>query len=229
VNTTPSHPPHLKLEITQENYERAITAKSSACVVADAIKQHYPRFSSIHVDVATIRVTDKQLGVRYTYLTPPSVAETLLYFDQGWREESLPKKLRIREVIRVTPITRTRSSLRMTAERRAVRLAELEAKEQGGEELSREEKVSLTKLRNPQVPPDRPTTYGPKAVEIIGDQVIQHGRPPKYPKRSESLLDDRTRHFGQKSAKPSAVLQKTIDEAVEAGIKADRAKRAKSK
>jgi hypothetical protein len=228
VNITPL-PPHLQLEITPENYERAVTAKSSACVVADAIREQYPRFSNVHVDVATIRVTDKELGVRYTYLTPPSVAETLLFFDQGWREENLPKKLRVRECFRVTPITRRASSLKMTAERRAERLTELEAKEQSGEELSREEKVSLAKLRNPQAPPARPTTWGPKTVEVVGDQVIQQGRPPKYPTRSASLLDDRTRHFGQKSAKPNEVLQKAMDDAFEAGRQAERAKRAKSK
>ena len=131
--------PRLKIDITEENYKRAVCAKSSACLVADAIKEQYPEFSRVHVDVATIRVTDKDRGVRYTYLTPKAVAETLLFFDQGWTEDTFPKTLRIREAVRVTPIIRTPNNLKMADEQRADRLSELEAKEQNGEELTRDE------------------------------------------------------------------------------------------
>jgi hypothetical protein len=217
--------PEMKLEITKENYDRAITANSSACLVADAIKEQYPRFSNVKVDVATVRITDKQRGCRYIYLTTPKVAETLLYFDQGWPEKVFPKKLRIRNPVRILPITRSESSVKARMAKNATRRAELEAKEQGGEVLTEKEKASLTKLRNPAPKVSRAKSYGPATVEQVGDDVIVRGGvPPKYPKRAANLLDQRTRHFGAKSAQPSEVFQ----EAVKQAVAADRKKRRKS-
>ena len=84
--------PELRLEITNENYERAKIAKSGSCLVADAIRQQYPRFSNLSVDAATVRFSDKERGERYIYITPPSIWEVLLAFDQGWRRENSSQK-----------------------------------------------------------------------------------------------------------------------------------------
>lgn len=219
----------LRFEITQENYERAITANSGGCLVADAIKEQYPQFSNVKVDVATVRFTDKGRGMRYVYLTTPSVRDALLYFDQGWKEEELPKMLRLRTMLKIIPITRSASMVKTTAERRAARLAELETKEQGGEQLTSHEKSVLTRLQNPKETPVRPTTYGPMETEVVkGDEVIVRGRPEKktaYRLHQANMLAGRDRHFGAKTAKPSAVFQ----EAVKAAVQADRAERGKKK
>jgi hypothetical protein len=170
----------LRFEITKENYERAITANSGGCLVADAFQEKYPQFSNVKVDAATVRFSDKEHGVRYIYLTPPSVRDVLLYFDQGWKEENLPKTLRLRTTLNIVPIVRSASDLKIHAERRATRMAELETKEQTGEITSHEKSV-LSRLRNPKPSPARPTTYGPMEMEAVegNDEVIVRGRPPE--------------------------------------------------
>lgn len=76
--------PKLVLKITDEIRERAIQASSGGCLMADAIRTQYPRFEGITVDMATVRITDRKAGLRYTYLTPETGQTCLLAFDQGW-------------------------------------------------------------------------------------------------------------------------------------------------
>jgi hypothetical protein len=206
----------LEIEITEENYKRAITENSGGCLVADAIKEAYPRFTNVKVDVATVRVTDPEKGERYTYLTPPSVGQTLLFFDQGWPEKSLPKKLRVRNLVRITPITISASSAKATAERKVKRLAELEEKEQGGLSLTSEEKRSLTRLQKPSVV--RPTTEGKPIVEGEEPNIVIRGgreRGHEGKKKNPNLLAGRTRHFGAKLAEPGEVFKGAVKEEAE--------------
>ena len=225
----------LQVEITEENYKRAVTAASGGCIVADAIKAAYPKFHTVKVNVATIRVTDRETGEKGMYLTPPSVGQTLLYFDQGWDEKKLPKKLRIRELVRVTPITRSESSKKRDAAARVKRLAELESKEASGAELTRDETRSLTLLRNPKPTPDRPTSEGKgKAEGTERNPVIRGGRDKAVEgsAKNPNLLAGRTRHFGAKLAEPSQVFKeaveketaKRISEAVEEALRIEREK-----
>lgn len=52
-------------------------------MIADALKATLPHATHVMVDLATIRYTDREKGVRYTYLTPASAQQALLCFDQG--------------------------------------------------------------------------------------------------------------------------------------------------
>ena len=61
--------PTLQLAIGQEQIDRAVQSNSGGCLIADAIKAQYPELTHVTVDMATVRVTDKQRGERYTYLT----------------------------------------------------------------------------------------------------------------------------------------------------------------
>lgn len=223
----------LKLEITEENYQRAIKANSGACLVADAIKEQYPELSDVKVDVATIRVTDRKAGERYIFLTPPSVGQTLIFFDQGWEEQKLPKKLRIKNLVRVLPIARSASMVKSDAEQRAKRLAKLQGKVQQGETLSSDEKRSLTRLENYK-PAQRPTSYGPTTVEGEGDDIlIRGGKPtevigkPSLLKKHPNMLAGRTRHFGAKVAQPNVVFEAAVKEAVLADRKSRRSAKSK--
>jgi hypothetical protein len=218
----------LQLEITKENYERAVRASSAACVVADAIKEQYPKFSNVKVNVATIRMTDKQRGYRYLYLTPPSAAELILAFDQGWPIESFPRKLRVRTLVKVIPMTISASMAKRSAQRKTERLAKLQAKVESGETLTDGENRALGKLRTPRENMKRPTSYGPTGPEVIGDEIVARGGPlkVKYEKYDTNLLRERDRHFAAKVAQPSEVFKQAVEEAV----KTDRAKqRRKSK
>src|SRR4029077_12015848 len=209
----------LRIEVTKEGYEAAVRAKSAACVIADAIKQQYPQLSRVKVDIATIRASDRKRGEKYVYLTPMPVGEFVLAFDQGWGQETFPKNFRSRPPVRIVPIVRNPAAFKMTAERRATRLAELESKEQSGQPLTGEEKRSLTRLRNPKPTPDRPTSYGPAKAELVGDEVIVHGRPTtkakaKYHKLHANLLEERDRHFGAKLARPSEAFNEALKVAI---------------
>ena len=212
----------LDIQITEENYQRAITAHSGACLVADAIKEKYPQFSGIRVNVASVRVTDQKAGRRYIYLTPPSVSDTLLFFDQGWPEKTLPKRLRIRDLVRVTQLTRSASAVKSDAKNRTKRLAELEAKVQTTE-LTSDEKRALTRLRKPYNPPIRPTKPDKPISEGNDNNLVIHGgyESRRDFRRNPNLLAGRTRHFGAKNAQPSEVFKKAVKEAV----LADRKKR----
>ena len=214
--------PGLQWEVTRENYERAIPANESTCIHADAIRERYPEYSYVKVNVATIQVSDKKRGVRYLYLTPSSVAQMLLFFDQGWREEKFPRQFRVRQPVKIIPIVRPVSDIKAKAVKRAARLTELEAKEQSGESLTSDEKRSLNRLQKPpKKSPVRPTSHGPS--KAAGDDAVIGG-PGKSSVVNANLIHERNRHFGAKIAQPSEVFKQAVEEAVAE----DRAKRGES-
>lgn len=221
--------PTLTLEITKQNYDRAVQASSGSCLVADAIKEQYPNFSNVKVDVATIRFSDTKRGERFIYLTSPRVAETLLAFDQGWPEEKFPIQLRIRTPLKVVPMARSVSDVKSKAEYRAKRLVELKAKAQSGQELTREEKGTLTRLENRKESVSRPSSYGSPEAEIKKghEAIIRGGRPTPLVKSNPNLLHGYDRHFGGRSAQPSEVMKRALKDAEKVGAARERAKRKK--
>src|SRR5262245_48702503 len=138
--------PVLKLHIKEEDWDKAIESQSGGCLIADAIKKQYPHLSSPVVDMATIRVSDRKRGERYTYLTPPAAQHLLLSFDQGWKPTEA--EINVRQAVKITSLVRGDSDLVKTATRRAERLAELNAKVEAGEELTPAEKRSRTRMLN---------------------------------------------------------------------------------
>lgn len=84
VETLPKAP-KLIIPITQDIIDCAVKANSSHCVIADAIKKKYPKYTRVEVDIQTIRMTDKEKGVRYFYLTPPKAQKIIVSFDQGYK------------------------------------------------------------------------------------------------------------------------------------------------
>ena len=75
--------PRVNIEIPQEVIDIATRAHSGHCMIADAIKVAIPDATFIAVDLQTIRFTDPQKGVRYTYLTPRTGQIALCRFDEG--------------------------------------------------------------------------------------------------------------------------------------------------
>lgn len=222
--------PTLKLEITKENYDEAVKASSGGCLVADAIKRQYPHLSRIEVDTATIRVTDKKRAERYVYLTPRTTGEYLLAFDQGWPEEFFPRKITIRNAVRIMPIEHSASMRLKTAEKRSARLAKLQAKEKSGETLTEGERSSLGRLLNPKQAPERP--IGPPRPQPEGGSarhnlVIRGGRHPST--SNPNLLHGTDRHFGAKMARPSVVWQQALKNEVKTAVQKYKAKQRKAK
>jgi hypothetical protein len=75
--------PKLVINVTQNVIDQSIPKDSGHCMVADAIAARLPRARFISVDLATIRFSDPLAGRRFVYLTPRSVQQALLDFDQG--------------------------------------------------------------------------------------------------------------------------------------------------
>jgi len=203
--------PTLHLTLTEEAREHAIQSNSGGCLIADAIRQQYPEYTSVSVDMATIRVTDRKAGRRYIYLTPPAAQHVLLSFDQGWPQPL--HELVIKRAVNITPIRRERTgrdSPEGVERRRSARIADLEAKE-ASEGLTPHERMALTRMRN--VPPvlSRPGSYGP--VEEHNGVVYGGDRPPQGPAHP-NLLRSRNRHFGAKLADPGDAFRQAVEQAV---------------
>jgi len=211
--------PRLELKITPESYERAIQSSSGGCLIADAIKEQYPQYTRVSVDMATIRLTDPERGERYTYLTSSDAQYLLLSFDQGWpRPIAGVETVSLRKAVHIQPITRTKNgkeSVAAVEKRRQARIAVLEKKadEPGG--LNREERAALTRMRKNATaePPARPTARGKAQVNARGS-VVRGGRPIVQGPAYANLLRGRNRHFGAKMADPGQAFQEAVDLAV---------------
>ena len=214
--------PTLQLKLAAEQHERAIRSNSGGCLIADAIKQQYPHLSAISVDMATIRVSDRAKGLRYTYLTPSTAQHVLLAFDQGWRNPI--DTLEIRRAVKIDQITTNgRPTQQKRAQQREERLEELQLKLDSGDDLTPVEKRSLSRMTNPKAPaskpspPTRPTARGPisevitpkgKPATVVGGTPIPQG--PSHP----NLLRGRNRLFGAKIADPGVAFQEALDQAI---------------
>jgi hypothetical protein len=216
--------PRLDVQITPENWDRAVRSSSGGCLIADAIKQQYPQFSHVAVDMATIRITDREAGYRYIYLSPDEAQHLLLAYDQGWSQPF--DRVRTRKPVQIVPITRTQSgshSIERRREASAIRKAELEEKEARGEDMTPSEKASLTRLRNPKPRQPRPT--GRADVEVTGknrNTTIHGGHPIMQGKAHPNLLRGRDRHFGAKISQPGLAFEEAVEAAVAERLAAEK-------
>jgi hypothetical protein len=216
MNAKPKRPvsPTLEITISDEELQTARSSNSGGCLIADALKRSYPHLTHISVDMATIRVTDRDRGARFIYLTPADAQHVLLAFDQGWPNPT--NSLVIRRAVQVVPIVRRRSVLNLQAQRRSQKIAELSLK-QKVEGLTKNEQIALTKLLNGKEAPERPEAPGPTEVKItkdVGGAVVYGGKAPVQGPSHPNLLRGRDRHFGARIADPG----KAFTDAVEAEI-----------
>ena len=166
--------PRPRVEITQEIIDQATPKNSGHCVIADAIAAKVPGASSVSVDLATVRWTDRAKGVRYIWLTPVSAQQLLLAFDAGLPIE--PQTLRFGAAAQIIEI---KASSRASAERTAARRQELEAKEAAGEALTSPERRTLSRSRADRAKmggagvEDRPVSEAPASLAYVGGQGKQ--------------------------------------------------------
>jgi hypothetical protein len=206
--------PTLKGEITQEVWDKAVRASSAGCLYGAAIQQRYPHLSGVSVDMATIRVSDKKKGLRYTYLTPDAIQMALLAFDQGWSQPE-EREFTVKTAVKTTKIQRRKSR----AAERAARLVELEEKETA-DVLTSDEKRALKALRKN---PDRPPSDGKTEAAKDPNNRTIHGRAPRVGKKHPNLLAGRNRQFGKKIAKPAMLFEEAVNKAVEERLKQEMA------
>lgn len=80
--------PRFTVSVTQQDIDTAIPKNSRHCMISDALKRCWlKKFKrkavAVDSDLQSIRVTDKEKGFRYIYLTPPIGQNALLDFDAG--------------------------------------------------------------------------------------------------------------------------------------------------
>ncbi len=205
----------LTLHLTDENVSTAVQSNSGACLIADAIRREYPFLTSVAVDMATIRVTDRKRGERYTYLTPAVAQHVLLSFDQGWPNPV--DSITVRGAVKVNQVT---ASSKGSVERRASRKRDLEAAERRGEPLSRTDKAALTRMRNEDQHHPPRTEVGQGPAELVeptrrerSAPVVVGGPPLVMGKPHPNLLRGRNRHFGAKLADPGQAFHEPVERA----------------
>src|SRR5258707_2331325 len=86
--------PKVTIEITPDLIESSKERDSSHCMIAEAVKKAYLGAAFVSVDLQTIRFSDHNKGLRYTYLTPRSAQIALIEFDQGTTPEPFSFQLR---------------------------------------------------------------------------------------------------------------------------------------
>jgi hypothetical protein len=86
--------PQVTIEITQAILNEAIPRDSKHCMIAETISKTVPNARNVLVDTSTIRWSDPDKGLRYTYLTPGVVRDAIFKFDFGRKIEPFSFTLR---------------------------------------------------------------------------------------------------------------------------------------
>jgi hypothetical protein len=84
----------LSVRVDVETIDDAIPRDSSHCMIAEAVRSAFPAAKAISVDLQTIRFSDPDRGLRYTYLTPRVAQLALINFDMGVKPEPFSFRLR---------------------------------------------------------------------------------------------------------------------------------------
>lgn len=77
------HAPRITVEVTAKRINEGAKRNSNHCMVAESLKDAYPRLKYVAVDIQTIRATDLKKRERYIWLTPTSVQNMIINFDRG--------------------------------------------------------------------------------------------------------------------------------------------------
>lgn len=92
--------PQVKVEVTAEIIAQATECDSEHCMIAEAVKAAFPGSTFVSVDLQTIRFSEPEKHLRYTYLTPRVAQIALVNFDQGRKPEPFTFQLRRGQVTR---------------------------------------------------------------------------------------------------------------------------------
>jgi hypothetical protein len=161
----------IKIEVTEADFLRAVPRNSGHCAISDAIRRQVPDATAITTDLQSIRWTNRKKGERYIYFTPRTGQLALINFDQGEREALQPFTLHLRNPHVVPVTTGGRPSGDAAREAGRQRIDALTARENAGEQLSSDERRTLTRSRRAVAGPDRPTSPGPRVTEVVNPGV----------------------------------------------------------
>ena len=83
------------IAVTQGNINNGVERNAHRCVIFDAIKVAVPSADHVHVDLQTVRWSDKTTELRYVYLTPKPAQRAIVAFDQGHRDKLRPFRMKL--------------------------------------------------------------------------------------------------------------------------------------
>ncbi len=173
--------PEIRVSVDKKLIEESVERDSSHCMIAEAIRVAYPGAKFVSVDIQTIRFTDVDKKLRFTYLTPHRVQKSLLEFDQGKKPPQFNFMLRQPQVtISGSKSTGTRTM--SPAQRESVQKNLVEPKKQAAKNAreslkkstlrrGRATKTSTTPVRTggrtpPTTPFARIRAFGLRALEF---------------------------------------------------------------
>jgi len=119
--------PVLRIHCTKEIITKAVTANSAKCWIAESIKAAVPVAQNVAVDLATIRFSDLQKGLRYVYLTPYTAQRAIIDFDEGTPPSPFSFLLRNAHVTRAGSSDNTKAHRRAAARGKQHQRAHLHA------------------------------------------------------------------------------------------------------
>lgn len=98
--------PRITVHVTKEVIDQSEQRDSSHCMIAEALKaavrETIPHVRGVSVDLATIRFSDPDRRLRYTYLTPRAAQVALVLFDQGKHNDPFTIFLRGAQVTKMS-------------------------------------------------------------------------------------------------------------------------------
>lgn len=100
-------PRQLTVDIKPHHIKDGIARDSRKCIIAEAIRESHPDWTHIAVDVATIRATDPQRGIRSVWITPLALQRIILAVDQGDRKAIKPLKIKVAAAMATPSFKRT--------------------------------------------------------------------------------------------------------------------------
>lgn len=133
--------PRVHVSVDEQTIETSVGRDSSHCMIAEAVRAAIPNARHVAVDLQTIRVTDTNRGLRYTYLTPRVAQIPLIQFDQGEKPDPFAFVLRNGQVTRSGKRqVRTQENLtpkKQSPERAAEKVAHLKKARQSQSSLAK--------------------------------------------------------------------------------------------
>lgn len=155
--------PAVRVYVSRQIIDEAEIKHSGHCMISDAIKAAMPGAKHVATDVQTVRFTDSEEPLRYTYLTPRSAAMALLQFDQGIHTEPFTFRLSRGHVA----FSDSKAGKFMRADGRKVTPEQKVAAKKASEKAHRVKKMLSTKvLRTTRQ--GRPVPVGGKPYPIMG-------------------------------------------------------------
>jgi hypothetical protein len=88
-----------RISVDDAHIAESLQRSSSACAIAEALKEQIPNAVHVSIDLATCRWTDRVKKLRYVALTPVCAQELIVNFDQGLREKLKPISFDLKPVI----------------------------------------------------------------------------------------------------------------------------------